>query len=952
MALRISCPHCATPHRLADPYPQPGSEIQCTGCGRALAITYPMGLVDKLRERGARFQGESTATPAPVTPILEPLSAPLAGDEERTIMARGDLHAESPTSPLEDHEDEGALNTGTLNTGTVPSEPLPVRPATKKLPPRKPPPPAKKAKKKGSWLWRIGCLGLITVGAGTATVIGTIWFYSQDLPTLETLETYRPPAVTVVYDNKGQVLGEIYEQRRYVVPIETIPVHVQEAFLAAEDANFYNHHGVDPVGIMRAIGRNAKQGEMAQGASTITQQVARNFLLTSEKKLSRKIKEAILATRIETAFTKERILYLYLNQIYLGSGAYGVEAASRIYFDKNVEELTLAEGALLAGLPQRPSDYSPHHSWDQAKGRQSYVLGQMRDKGFITVPEYDEAMAEDIRIVKTDNPIRKLAPYYTEHVRRHLVDEYGFDRVYNEGLIVHTTCDLDLQVVAQEAVTRNVTDLDNKLGWRGAPETLEGDDAINARLATQETAMRDADQFREDNARRNPMPDHSSLFEGERYEAVVLEVEKKHAIVGIGDNKAIVPLSWTTWGYEPNVKKSWRHRTNSGMTDTIKRGDVVTIEVMTLDSQTEKKLDGYDPAVGLPAVKLYQAPDLQGALLSYDLTSGAVLAMVGGVDIEESEFNRAIQSKRQVGSTMKPLVYAAAIESEKFSVASMLLDAPVTYFDHNEEKIWKPGNFGSDYLGPITMRKALALSRNVCTVRVMEVLKTETVLEFGKRLGIESPMQNDMSMALGSSSLSMTELARAYSVLAPPYGQKVEPYFIESVEDRDGNKLEEHQPIPNEQVVDPAVGGIGTWLLRHVATGGTGARSNSLGTHVAGKTGTTNDYKDTWFVGFSPEVITAVWVGYDTPRSMGYGSTGSYVALPMWIDYMAVAWPKERDYPFPEIPGVTYASIDETTGGVVTSGGRGMPFLPGTVPTGQRIEAGQVSTEDFLTGGF
>ena len=905
-----------------------------------MAITYPVGLVDKLRERGARFQGESSA-PTPVTPELSPISVPsgpLPADEERTLMAREGLHPESPTAPMEDVE----------HPGLDPSAPLPTPIPPSRKPPAKPPKPPRK---KGSWLKRIGCLGVLTLLVGAGTFVGTVTYYSQDLPTLETLATYRPPAVTVVYDNQGQVLGEIYEQRRYVVELQQIPPHVQNAFIAAEDANFHNHHGVDPVGIMRAIGRNAKQGQMAQGASTITQQVARNFLLTSEKKLSRKIKEAILATRIETAFTKEHILYLYLNQIYLGSGAYGVEAASRIYFDKHVEELTLAEGAILAGLPQRPSDYSPHHSWEQAKGRQSYVLGQMLDKEFISQTEYDDAMAEEIRIVKTENPIRLLAPYYTEHVRRHLVEEYGFERVYNEGLIVHTTCNLELQQAAQEAVTRNVTTLDNKLGWRGAPETLEGP-AIQARLETQETAMRDADQFREDNARRNPMPEASQLWEGERFEAVVLEVEKKHALVGIGRHRVIVPLSWTTWGYEPNINRSWRSRTNDSMNTTLKVGDVVTVEVVTLDSQTEKNLQGYDPAVGLPAATLYQAPDLQGALLSYDLTSGAVLAMVGGVDIEESEFNRAIQARRQVGSTFKPIVYSAAVESRQFTVGSMLLDAPVTYFDHNEEKIWKPGNFGSEYLGPITMRKALALSRNVCTVRVMEVLKTETVLDFARRLGITSPMADDMSMALGSASLSMTELARAYSVLAPPYGEKVEPYFIESVEDRDGIVLEKHEKTPNEQVLDPAIGGIGTWLLRGVATSGTGARSNSLGTHVAGKTGTTNDYKDTWFVGFSPEVITAVWVGYDTPRSMGYGSTGSYVALPMWIDYMAQAWPKERDYPFPEIPGVTYASIDESNGRVVKSGGRGMPFLPGTVPTGQAVEAGQVTGEELMTGGF
>ena len=996
MALKISCPHCGNPHRLREPYPDPGCEVQCESCGATLAITYPVGLVDRLRAKGARFQSdpEPAADPAPTprpeqirklerpqlgqvfnpqetgptqvlrespipppqetgpTMLLGPDDAPPeiiappsaggqhtpAADEERTILARDTAKPHDPTAPI-DH-------TGDLEHESAPL-PEPIPPSPGGPVPRRPievPP----ERKKWGWGMRIAVAFVLTCVLGVATFAGTWAYFSKDLPTLETLETYRPPTVTVVYDRNGELLGEIYEQRRYVVPLETMPEHVRYAFMASEDANFEKHKGVDPMGIARAMVKNVQEGGMAQGASTITQQVARNFLLTSEKKLARKIKEAILATRIEEAFTKEHILYLYLNQIYLGSGAYGVEAASRIYFDKHVEEITVAEAALLAGLPQRPSDYSPHRNWDKALARQKYVLGQMLDKDFIDQKTYDDALAEEITIVKTENPIRLLAPYYTEHVRRHLVETYGFDRVYNEGLIVHTTCDLELQQIAQNAVTRGITERDAGLGWRGPLETLE-ESAIQPRRDAQEQAMREHDQFLADNARRNPVPERSSLREAERFEAVVIGVEKKHAIVGIGAHEAIVPLSWTLWGFEPNTKKSWRYRKNADMNDTLSVGDVVTVEVVAIDSQTEDNLEGYEAAVGKAAAKLYQKPELQGALLSYDLETGAVKAMVGGVDIEESEFNRAIQARRQVGSTFKPIVYAAAIDGRKFTTGSMVPDTPKTFFDYNEEKIWKPGNYGGDYLGNISLRKALALSRNVCTVHVLDVIGMDAVYDMGRTLGIESHLEKDLSMGLGTSSLSMIEMARAYSVFAT-YGTMVDPYFIESVEDRDGNVLEKHELVDHPQVLDPTVAGITTWLLREVATAGTGAATNRLGIHVAGKTGTTNDFKDGWFVGFSPGVITAAWAGYDTPRSMGVSSTGGRIALPMWMEYMEAAWPKERDKPFPEIPDAVWASIDESSG-KVRAGGRGMPFIPGTVPDRSGAAEGQITTEDFMTGG-
>jgi len=902
-------------------------------------------------------------------------------------------------------------------------------------------------------------LGLLTSVVGALGVAGVIWHFSQGLPTLETLERYRPPTVTVVNDAEGRLLGEIYEKRRYVVPLDRIPQHVQDAFIASEDAAFWSHPGVDAMGIVRAVLRNALKGKKAQGASTITQQVARNFLLSSEKKYSRKIKEMILATRVEEAFDKEHILYLYLNQIYLGSGAYGVEAASRTYFDKHVQDITLAEAAILAGLPQRPSDYSPHNHWDKARARQEYALGQMHDKGFISRGEYDQALAEVVEISRRKNEFLLQAPHFTEHIRRYLVDTYGFDKIYNDGLIVDSTCDLDLQRVAQQAVADGVLTADNRTGWRGAPEKLEGA-AIQARLDAQEKSLREAESKSKlwvaDPAGGRGgyavMPERSTLVVGERYEAVVLDVAKKHAVVGIGTHKALVARSWTAWAYEPNPRRSWRYRSLDDLSKALGKGDVVQVTLEALDAQKTKAFEGYDEAGPGPyaAAKLFQPPELEGAFMSYRLQDGAVLSMVGGYDFEDSEYNRAIQARRQVGSTFKPIVYAAAVQSREVTVGSLVQDAPLIY-NVLDEKLWKPGNYGDEYLGNITLRKALQLSRNVCTVRVLDRVGLDIVYQLAGpslRIGYvtpscerthipedqdcrgdksPSPIQGmawceycdpescplvvvkddiqcmdepqregevqycrscdvnirvcdwlpetripeeedcigarkdkkdrkvcrscDLSMGLGSSSLTMVELARAYTAFATQ-GRLVEPHFINRVVERDGTVIEAYEaPAQWPEVLDPAVAGIAHWLLRQVATGGTGARSNQLGLHVAGKTGTTNDFFDAWFVGYNTELIAAAWVGYDTPRSIGQSFTGGRTALPIWMDFMREAAPREDDKSFPEIQGAAWVPIDESTGRMAR-GGVGMPMLPGTAPSDSVGEIGQKTAEDLLTTDF
>ncbi|MCO4743852.1 MAG: transglycosylase domain-containing protein [Proteobacteria bacterium] len=962
--------------------------------------------------------GPPTASPPPapdeehfdrtVPSLRSPYGQLPAGTPEPEAMSPA-----APPPPTEPHYEPTEID----RQEARPMAPPP--PSASAAPPAKTPKSPAGPKKKGGCMGRmlkfgavLAILGVISAGVG---YLGVSSYYGKDLPTIEALRAYSPPTVTVVYDKNGEVLGELFEQRRYVIELEEMPEHLKQAFLAAEDANFYNHDGVDYMGIVRAILRNAAQGRMAQGASTITQQVTRNFLLTRDKKLERKIKEVLLSWRIEKAYEKEHILFLYLNEIYLGSGAYGVEAASRVYFEKSAKDLTLAEAAILAGLPQRPSDYSPHRHWDKAQGRQEYVLTQMVRNEFITEAEKAAALAEDVVVAPKTDDFGTKAPHFTEYVRRYLVDTYGHDRVYNEGLQVTTTCDLELQDIAQQAVIDGVYSVDQRMGFRREGVENVGTDGIAAKQAEIDLAIREARALELDPAGRTPAAEETELVAGKRYDAIVLDVKKRYAKVGIGKVEAIIPLAWTEWLYKPNPRKSWRYRTATDMTEgsVLQTGDVVWVQLEALSTKDEavakafKKTPGESTAFA--AARLWQEPEVEGALLSYDVDSGAVRSMVGGAFWEKSEFNRAVQSKRQVGSTFKPIVYAAAIESERVTTATMIVDGPLA-FATDQDFIWKPANYGNDFLGNITLRKALAMSRNTCTVRVLEAIdpgmNDDVVYEFARRLGIggtpahmlpedhvsskdndhlcpwvrETPDSTicmdrnppkdpeisntrhrklmgpddvymcrscDLSMGLGSASLTMEELARAYSAFASG-GELIEPYYIEEVRDVKGEVLEKHEKPQSERVMSPEVASITTWLLQGVATEGTAARASRLGIPVAGKTGTTNDEKDAWFVGFTPEIITAVWVGYDTPRSLGVSSTGGRTSLPIWMDYMEDA--ARKDTPSFVMRGdVEWAQIDQDTGRRVSSGGRRYPFLPETLPDATGASAGQVTAEDLIT---
>ena len=1128
MALKLTCPHCGRRMSLDEPFPMPGQVLKCDACAQELTMTYPDGVIEKLKAKGKRFQDDDAFGPprAPQPPrpdsaprkrkVVEKLdqappqrsveeldrgpgAVPFAFEDPAAVRAFNERKApqplgwDPPTSGTEvgtqaatRADDDRTLVAGEEATyagveRTVPSsrrpdgshpadhsrpgvaareqdptvrqlagpsetdateqvrEDAPMSKPEKKRKKAAAQPPAKRKRSWGGCLMRLGLIGLIgggLVGGGGAA--GAYFYYAGQLPTADTLNEYKPPAVTEVYDHDGELIGEIYEQRRYVVPLEEIPEHMQQAFLAAEDQDFWTHGGVDWFGLIRATLNMATGGD-TQGASTITMQVTRNFLLTRDRTVARKIKEIILAQRLEDTYSKEHILYLYLNEIYLGSGAYGVEAAARIYFGKNIKDVSIAEAAMIAGLAPAPSTYSPHRDFKKAHTRQGYVLSRMRSEGFITDEQYEAAKAEDVKIVKEPNPFLTKAPHFTEYVRRYLVDTYGHEAVYQQGLRVTTTCDMDLQALAQKAVTEGVYDVDQRMGFRqekveasprrrgvmGRPdydekytyerppiEVLGDDAAITARRDLHDKLIREAMAFEADPAGRVEVPAQSTLVQGRFYKGVVLEADRNWARVGIGIHEAILPLSTHKWVYEPNPKRSWRYRDENDLRERLSKGMVVELRVDTLDTTSDsdfKRTPGESKK--LVGAHLWQEPEVDAALLSYDVATGAVRAMVGGGNYEKSEFNRAIQAKRQVGSTFKPIVYAAAIESQKFTSASIVADAPLALAATTAEFVWKPANYGNDYLGNLTLRKALALSRNTCTVRVLEGMdpgmNDDVIYSFARRLGIGGPPLHtlpedhvpkpdndllcpwvretkdsticmdryppkdpnltntahrrqlgpddeywcracDLSMGLGSASLTMEELARAYSAFASG-GSLVEPYYIEQVTDRDGKVLEKYEGVEKSQVIEPEVASIATWLLQGVVQGGTAAQASQLGVQLAGKTGTTNDEKDAWFVGFSNDVITAVWVGYDTPRSLGVSSTGGRTALPIWMEYMKVAAPKENDRPFPMRGNIQWAQVDEATGRVVSSGGRSYPFLDGTVPERTGVAVGEVSASDLAT---
>jgi penicillin-binding protein 1A len=839
----------------------------------------------------------------------------------------------------------------------------------------------------------------LIVAAG-AILVGSLgyWWISRGLPPIISISDYKPLGGTRVFvqeDGKEVLIAEFFKERRYIVPFEKIPNTVVQAFLAAEDDHFFQHKGVNIQSILRAMIANIKAGQTVQGGSTITQQVAKSLFLDPDRNVIRKIRELILANRLETNLTKQQILFLYLNQIYLGLGAYGIQAAAQVYFKKDVSQLTLPEAALLAGLPKAPSEYNPFRNPSRAKERQRYVLRRMQEVGMISQEQMLQASNLPLRVYYPEELNTKVAPHLVEHIRKYLVEKYGSQMVLEEGLTVYVPSGPRLFKAARASLREGVRTVDRKMGYRGPVRRLTKAEEKSAFLAQSREAL-----FRKKVPFNLVMPegklgpeaamreasiksDDDLIAPKEIYEGLVLAVDpqKKGFSIQVGSSVAILPwsaLAWTTPG-----------KPMKPVPDIVKEGDVVLV--------TLRK----DAASKLWVADLEQKPKIQGALFSLESKTGYVLALEGGYDFEDSEFNRAIQAKRQPGSAYKPVIYAAAIENG-LTPASVLEDSPLVFEDETSGK-WKPTNYEEKFHGDTTLRQALVLSRNIPTIRLVEMLRVPYLIEYSKRLGMHSDFPQDLSISLGSMGVPLVELTRVYA-LFPRLGLRVEPIFIKKILDRDGKVIEDNppnaavshlkslqvlpspsasappaigadsatdvllnrvagqgqsrfppDPTQSEQLMDPRVAYVMTGLMKAVVENGTGAGAKALGRVSAGKTGTTNEYRDAWYMGYTPSVVTGAWVGFDDQQTLGSDGTGGKAALPIWLGYMQEAiknYPQDEDFVSPS--GIVMAPMHLSTGKFVdpkSPQARIMPFIEGTEPQKRLGDTGtetQDSSSEFL----
>ncbi|UDL95442.1 penicillin-binding protein 1A [Lichenihabitans sp. PAMC28606] len=754
---------------------------------------------------------------------------------------------------------------------------------------------------------------VFVIGAAAAGLL--IWKYEQDLPDYTQLKNYEPPVMTRVHANDGSLLAEYARERRLYLPSTAIPPLVKQAFLSAEDKNFYSHNGVDPEGIGRALMVLLEGNKRVQGASTITQQVAKNFLLTNERSFDRKIKEALLAFRIESAYPKEKILELYLNEIYLGLGNYGIAAAALNYFDKSVHELSISEAAYMAALPKGPNNYQPFLHRDAALARRNWVIDRMVENGYVTRADGDKAKLDPLGVnPRVLSPNTYAAGYFAEEVRRELSERYGEKKLYDGGLSVRTTLDPKMQVMARKALVDGLVRYDESRGWRGAIRHVDlGSDW--GLTVSEVPPLGDVQPWRL---------------------AIVLDSNDASARIGLqpphdkaGDVAADrdtgqVPLDGIRWTGRKTVKS------------LLSTGDIVYVE----------------PVDGKPGqYRLRQVPEISGAIVAMDPYTGRVFAMVGGFSFDQSEFNRATQGLRQPGSSFKPFVYATALDNG-YTPSSVVMDGPIEIDQGPGLGMWRPANDDDMGSGPHTLRYGVEHSRNLMTVRLAKDIGMPLIVEYAKRFGIYDEMLPVLSMSLGAGETTVLRMVTGYSMLANG-GKRIKPTLIDRIQDRWGHTIYRHdervcegcdaekwsdQPEPRlvdkrEQVLDPLTAYQITSILEGVITRGTGQAVKELGRHLAGKTGTTNDAKDVWFVGYSTDLAVGLYLGYDQPKSLGATAYAAQYAAPVFRDFMRMALQGKPDVPFRVPPGIKLISVDYKSG--MRGSGQGSileAFKPGTAP--------------------
>jgi len=771
-------------------------------------------------------------------------------------------------------------------------------------------------------------LGLLLIVAGAVVAIGVFNHYGKDLPDYSYLKDYQPPTLTRIYADDGRMMATIAEEQRVFVPIRAIPKRVIAAFLSAEDQDFYQHNGVDYAGIARAIlinVQNMGQGRHPNGASTITQQVAKNMLLTNEVSIERKVKEAILATRLEKVLTKDRILELYLNEIFLGNHSYGVAAAALNYFNKSLDELTVAEAAYLAALPKAPNSYNPVRDHDAAVARRNWVIDRMHVNDYITGDEKDAAQKEPLEVRPRGEAETVTADYFAEEVRRQIVAQFGEEDVLEGGLAVKTSLDPRLQTIAAKALRDGLISFDRReRGWRGPVARL--------------TSFSDW---------QKQLKKIAQPAGGEDWPLAV--------VTGLSGNEAQIAMADDKRGVIPWNEMKWARRELAGdqfgpaihrPSDVLAQGDVVMVEAVA------KGDDG--KAYPANTYTLRQVPVVQGAIVALDPNTGRVFAMNGGFSAHISQFNRATQAARQPGSSFKPFVYMAALD-KGFTPSSLILDGPFEYEQGPGLPLWHPENYDGDYLGATPLRVGIEKSRNVMTVRLANAIGMPLVVEYAKKFGIADNMPELLSFSLGAKETSPLRMAAAYGMIVNG-GKKITPSFIDRVQDRNGRTLWRADgrdcknclisgwlsdllppdvPDAREQVEDPRTAYQMVSIMQGVVQRGTAAKLRDLGFPLAGKTGTTNDAKDAWFIGFTPTLVAAVYVGFDDPKPLGSHETGASVAVPIFKQFMGEAMKGKPAVPFREPPGIRMVRINPATGALAAMGDKESiweAYIPDTEP--------------------
>lgn len=827
------------------------------------------------------------------------------------------------------------------------------------------------------WAVRLVVAGLAVVAFVVALGAGVYTYFDRDLPSVEALRNYRPPQVTKAFCSDGSLCAEYFRERRTVVPIESLPAHVKNAFVAAEDAEFYKHEGLDYLGMLRAAIKSLRLGSRPTGASTITQQAVRNILLSPERTVSRKIREWILTPRMEKALTKDQILNLYLSQINFGHGRYGIEEAALYYFGKHAKDLSLGEAATLGGIPQLPERINPITNIVKAKRRQRYVLAQMAKHGFLPNEVAEREMEKPIVLAPRPPPL--VGPYYAEEIRRMVVARYGDEAVLSGGLRLDIAMQPKLQAAADESLKAGLEALDRRMGYRGPLGSVdearfsvlrpliarriaeagrrESEGVLVADLSRLvESKSAPALPSEEDRSEADtdglvagetpPTPDQAianrialkPLKEGARVAGWVRKVDDagKRAEIDLVSRSAQIFFTSVGWARPRGVGKWTPPPTR--MSDVVKPGDLVLIRVVKMTAAPKPVEAALD-----------QVPEVQGALAAIDPLTRRVVAISGGYDFAVSSFNRATQAQRQPGSSFKPFLYAAAIASHRFTPVTVLNDAPEAVRDPYTGKIWKPHNYErGGFEGPMTLRQALTKSKNTISVRLIEALTPAAVIDFARRAGIHSPLPDNLTLALGTGEVSPLEIVNAYATLHS-LGKYADAITLIRVTNAQGTVLEEHQAAFEERI-PPPVAYVVTSLMKSVVEEGTAVGVKELNRPAAGKTGTASEYRDAWFSGYTTDLVATAWVGFDNHDSLGAGETGGRAALPIWLSFMKAAHEglPERDFEVP--PGVAMVRIDPATG--LLSGtsliGRTELFVEGTAPTAQAPPPGQTDPNRFL----